>query len=84
MVLEQQIIRAGRLARSASLLLVAGLWPKQDFADVDKRVSALSVPAQSTIVAAVLAALFCTAMIAAQFGWLGMGIYWMLIILIAR
>jgi hypothetical protein len=64
--------------------LMAWVWRGHDQAQAEARLAALAPRDEGTITAAVLLILFLSAVLAAQFGWLGMGIYFLSVILLVR
>ena len=64
--------------------LLAWVWPGHDQARAEVRLAGLAPRDEGAITAAVLGLLFLCAVLAAQFGWLGMGLYFLAVILIVR
>jgi len=76
--------RAGRLARTVAALLIAGLWPRREFEAVEQDLGQAPLREQAVVVGTVIGLLAAGAFFAAQFGLIGLGVYWMAVILIAR
>jgi hypothetical protein len=74
----------GRMCRTVAVAVIAGLWPGTDDDAVEARLRAMPARRQAAIVAAVLVALLAAAMVAAQFGPLGMAVFFAAVIFIAR
>jgi hypothetical protein len=64
--------------------LLARVWPGHDQARAEARLAGLSPGDEAAITGAVLVLLFLAAVLAAQFGWLGMGLYFLAVILLVR
>lgn len=76
--------RSGRLCRTAAAVLIAGLSPRRTFGDLESMIEAAPLRDQAVIVCGTLALLLAGAVGAAQFGVVGLLVYWMAVILIAR
>ena len=76
--------RGAVLCRTCAATLIAGLWPGRDLRDVNARLSGCPVGQQAAITAAVLGLLFLLGLVAAQFGWIGILLFWMAVIFVAR
>jgi hypothetical protein len=74
----------GVAARNATALVVSGVARRFGLGDVRDRIAALPVGEQTLIVGGVLGLLFLLSLFAAQFGVVGMLIFFLGIILIAR
>jgi hypothetical protein len=83
-VVRQVLVRGGVLFRRVAATLIAGLWPGRDLRDVDDTLATRPPRQQTAIIAGVLLCLGLTGFFAAQFGWIGILIFWMAVILIAR
>lgn len=64
--------------------LLSRVWAGHDQAGAERRLAALRPRDEAAITLAVLALLFLLALLAAQFGWVGMGLYFAAVILIVR
>ncbi|WP_128516907.1 hypothetical protein [Tabrizicola thermarum] len=64
--------------------LFARVWPGLDQEGAEARLAALSPRDEATVILSVLLLLFLCAVLAAQFGWLGMALYFLAVILLAR
>lgn len=76
--------RTGRLCRTATVVLVAGLSRHRSFADIERTIEGAPIRDQIAIVAGTLSLLVAGAFGAAQFGVVGLLVYWLIVILIAR
>jgi len=74
----------GRCCRTVAALLVSGLWPGWRFSDVESRLEALPMRQQTVIVGGTLALLAALAFVAAQAGIVGLLVYLLVVIVIAR
>lgn len=76
--------KVGSLCRICAACIIAGLWPRHSLSDVEARLAACSSGQQVAITGGVLFLLVLFGFFAAQFGWIGVLLYWMSIILIVR
>lgn len=74
----------GLTCRRVAAALIAGVWRARPLEEVDQRLSDLPVREQAAITVATLAALFCAALLAAQFGWIAMLGFWLGVIVIVN
>jgi hypothetical protein len=74
----------GRRCRTVAALLIAGLWPKRDFPEVEAQLEALPVREQAIVVGGTVALLVAGAFFAAQVGVLGLLAYLLVVIVVAR
>jgi hypothetical protein len=70
--------------RPVAAALLAWVWRGHDQARAEARLAGLAPRDQAAVTGAVLLFLFLSAILAAQFGWLGMGLYFLAVILIVR
>ena len=70
--------------RDVAAALIAAFWPGRDHADVIQWIDRAQPSAQSAIVFGALAGLFAASLCAAQFGLLGLCIFWLGVIWIIR
>ena len=70
--------------RDVSAALIASLWRGRDFGQVVAWIDQNSPQMQRGIVFGTLAGLFGLSLVAAQFGLLGLCIYWLLVIWLIR
>lgn len=75
---------AGLACRSVAVALLSGWLTGRDFAEVESRLAARPAGEQAAIVGAVLAALFLLALLAAQAGIVGLLIYGLAVVVVAR
>lgn len=74
----------GRRCRTVAALLISGLWIGRSFSDVEERLGALPVRQQAVVVGGTLALLFAGAFVAAQAGIVGLLVYLLAVIVVAR
>lgn len=75
---------AGRLCRTVAIALIAGVRRGLDYDEVEARICALPVREQAVVTGATLAVLFALSLVAAQFGLIGMSLFWLAVILLVR
>ena len=63
-------------------MLVAGAWPGREAPEVDAQIAALPKPRQIGVLGGVLGMLFLLSLFAAQFGLLGMALFFLVVILL--
>ncbi|MEO1000556.1 MAG: hypothetical protein AAFW69_08160 [Pseudomonadota bacterium] len=78
------LARAGQHARRIAALLISGVWRRVGFAETERRLAGLPVREQAVIVGAVFGGLFCLALFFAQWGIVGLLIFLMTVVLLAR
>jgi hypothetical protein len=78
------IRQAGLLCRTVAVTLLSGWLTGRSFAEVEARLADRPVAEQSAIVGAVLAALFLLALLAAQAGIVGLCLYGLAVVVVAR
>lgn len=83
-VVRQVLSKGGTLFRRVAATLIAGLWPGRSLRDVDAALAAQPARQRTAIVGAVLTCLVLAGFFAAQFGWIGVLVFWMLVIAIAQ
>lgn len=83
-VVRQVLFRSGTLCRRGASTLIAGLWPGHSLHEVDDALAALPVRQQAMITSGVFLGLVLAGFFAAQFGWIGILMFWLAVILIAR
>lgn len=74
----------GLACRNVAVALLSGWLTGRDFAEVESRLAARPVGEQTAIVGGVLAALFLLALLAAQAGLVGLCLYGIAVVVIAR
>lgn len=70
--------------RSVAVTLLSGWLTGRSFEEVEAKISARAPAEQATIVGAVLAALFLLAVLAAQGGAIGLCLYGLFVVIVAR
>jgi len=78
------VVPLARRCRTVAAALVGALWPGKTGADVEAEISALSARGQVAVVGGVLALLFLLSLFAAQFGIVGLAIFFAAVILAMR
>lgn len=76
--------RIGEMCRTCAIMVVAGVWRRRSFSEIEARILALSRTGQIAVTTAVLGFLFLLSLFAAQFGWPGMLIFWLAVVVLAR
>jgi len=76
--------RAGLLCRSVVVSLLSGWLTGQEYRQVEKRIAARPVAEQAILVGGVLTVLFVLAILAAHGGLIGMALYGLAIVIVAR
>ncbi len=76
--------RLARHCRSVAVLVLSGIFRSQPFEVIERRVAMLPVSRQAAITGAVLGLLLAVALVAAQFGPLGLAAYFIAIVLLVR
>jgi hypothetical protein len=75
---------AGLACRAVAIALLSGWLTGRDFAEVEQRVAERAVGEQAAIVGGVLVALFLLALLAAQAGVVGLALYGLAVVVVAR
>lgn len=73
---------AGRLCRTVAVGLIGGVRRRLGHDDTEAKIEALSAREQALITGTTLLLLLLGALVAAHGGWIGMGAYWLAVILI--
>jgi hypothetical protein len=76
--------RAGTLCRNVAATLIAGVWRRHGVRDVRDRLAALPARDEAAVVGGVLLLLALLALAAAQFGPVGLLVYFLAVILVAN
>lgn len=84
LTVKRFIGKAGTVCRTVAASIIAGLWPRRSLGDIEARLAACPARQQVVITGGVLLCLILLGFLAAQFGWIGVLVYWMSIILIIR
>jgi hypothetical protein len=77
-------LRLGQICRNVAAALIAGVWRRRSIREVRDRLAALPARDEAAVVAGVLAALFLVAVLAAQFGPIGLLVYLLAVVLIVN
>lgn len=78
------VSRFGTMCRISAVALIAGVCRSRSIRDIDAAITARPVQQQAAITAGVLGALFGLSLIAAQFGWVGMLLFWLAVIVLVN
>lgn len=78
------IDKLGQTCRTVAVAVIAGVWRRESIEEVQARILALPPREQALVTAGVLGALFLLSLIAAQFGWVAMMAYWLVVILVVN
>lgn len=85
MLLENPMMTLiGQQCRRVAALVIARAWPGRSVAEVLDRLSRLPLGGQVGAVGGVLAVLLAAALIAAQFGPLGLAVYFVAVVALVR
>lgn len=76
--------RIGLTARNVAVTLIAGVMRWVPIEEINDRICARPLRDQVLITAGVLAILAGLSVLAAQFGWIGMLLFWLAVIVIAN
>lgn len=76
--------RLGVIARTSAVAVISGFCRRRSIGEINERVAARPIHDQVAITVAVLAALFVLSLIAAQFGWVGMLAFWLVVIVLVN
>ena len=76
--------RFGSLCRTVAAALIAGVWRRHPIGEVRDRLAALPAREEAAVVGGTLAALFFLALLAAQFGPVGLLLYLLAVVLIVN
>jgi hypothetical protein len=76
--------RFGSVCRKVAIVLIAGVCRWRSTEEVSATIKARSLPQQTAITAGVLTLLFALSLVAAQFGWIGMLVFWLAVIVLVN
>ncbi|MEL6101842.1 MAG: hypothetical protein AAFR68_11070 [Pseudomonadota bacterium] len=76
--------RIGGLIRTGAVALIAGVCRWRSIGEVNASITARPVREQAMITFAVFAALFTLCLAAAQFGWIGILLFWLGVIVLVN
>ena len=76
------MFEAAARARMVAAMLMAAFWPGRDAPDLAARIEAQQPRAQAAIVGGVLGMLFLLSLFSAQFGLLGIALFWGAVVLV--
>lgn len=76
--------RVGELCRTGAVALIAGVYRRRSISDINDRIVARPVSEQAVITIAVFAALFVLSLAAAQFGWIGILLFWLAVVVLVN
>jgi len=75
-------IRAAETCRRVAVALVARVWPGETQTSLEDRVAALPPVTQVGLVGGIIGVLFGFAIFSAQFGWVGLLVYGLVIVVL--
>ncbi|KUF08664.1 hypothetical protein [Pseudoponticoccus marisrubri] len=82
--LKRLVPRIGTLCRTAAVALIAGVCRWRSIREINDAIRARPVQQQAAITLGVFALLFVLGLVAAQFGWVGMLVFWLAVIVIVN
>lgn len=71
-----------RQCRLVSSSLIAAIWRTRTVSEIDAALDRLTVARQTAVVTSVLALLFLLSLFAAQFGLVGLALFWLAVVFI--
>jgi hypothetical protein len=77
-------LRLGHICRNVAAALIAGVWRRRTIREVRDRLAALPPREEAAVVSGTLAALLLLALLAAQFGPVGIVLYLLAVVLIVN
>lgn len=75
------VLPLARRSRQVAVTLIAGLWRTRTAEEIDAMLASLSEGRQTAVIAGVLGFLFLLSLFAAQFGLLGLAVFWLAVVL---
>ena len=76
--------RFGTLSRDCAVTVIAGIWRSRSIKEINARVKSRTTGEQAAITIGVLGLLLGLSLVAAQFGWIGLAVYWLAVILVVN
>lgn len=76
--------RFGILCRTSAVALIAGVYRRSSIKEINDQLVARPLQQQVLITLAVLGVLFALCVLAAQFGWIGMLLFWIAVIVLVN
>lgn len=76
--------RIGQIIRSVTVVLIAGVCRWRSASDIEAEFKSRSLQQQALVSAAVLSALFVLSVLAASFGWVGLLVFWLVVIAVVN
>ncbi|MEM7596692.1 MAG: hypothetical protein AAF382_03280 [Pseudomonadota bacterium] len=76
--------RMGSICRGVTVSLIAGVCRWRSFDEIDTSLKTRPVPNQAMIIAGVIAALFALSLLAGYFGWIGLLVFWLIVIVLVN
>jgi hypothetical protein len=77
-------LRLGTICRNVAAALIAGVWRRRTIREVRDRLAGMPAREEALVVGGVLAALFLLAVLAAQFGPVGLLLYLLAVVLVVN
>ena len=81
---RSMINRIAIFTRRVSAMLIAGIWRSRSLAEIEASLANCPQPGRTILVLLPLLALFLFSLLAAQFGWIAMLIFWLGVILLVN
>ncbi|MEM1065249.1 MAG: hypothetical protein AAF771_05890 [Pseudomonadota bacterium] len=78
------IERAGSLCRGSASAIIAGLYRRKSISEINALLAARPAGEQAVIVGGVLAGLLVLSLLSAQFGWIGLLLFWLAVIVVVN
>lgn len=75
---------AGALCRKVAVLIISGVFRRRPIRDIDADIRQRPLRDQILITAGVLAILLALGLVAAQFGWIGILVFWLGVIVLVN
>ncbi|MEL6648223.1 MAG: hypothetical protein AAFY35_18050 [Pseudomonadota bacterium] len=76
--------RLGAICRNVAVTLMAGVCRWRSFDEIDASLKARPVPNQAAVIAGVIATLFALSLVAGYFGWIGLLVFWLGVIVLVN
>lgn len=82
--IKQVTAPLAQICRNVAVGVIAGLARRRSIEEIDAALSRRRPQEQTAIVAAILGLLFLFSLVAAQFGWIGLLLYWLAVIVLVN
>ena len=84
MTRPNRLAAAGQMCRTVTAALIAGVWRRRSISEVERSIKRLGLREQAGIVGGVLGLMFLLSLFAAQFGIVGLVVFWLLVIVLVN